>query len=243
MTIAAYPHPDGLFKIKVDQIRALTVYGRSVTDRKAFVVAAGGSDPILRDRSPAAILSSASPPPICPRPGLRVALDCLAGEFVSPRFPRRFSGTVMPVDLPPISIHDFERRISRRMVPEPNSGCWLWLGATDGKGYALIKINNTLYRAHRVSYALYVGNLVDGLVIDHKCRVRCCLNPYHLEQVTNLENIARGIAGENMRIKDFCPRGHPYVGSNLTVDNRGARVCRECNKQRCLAWRQRARSS
>jgi len=47
-------------------------------------------------------------------------------------------------------------------------------------------------RAHRVSYALLKGPLVDGLDLDHLCRVRPCVNPDHLEQVTHLVNMLRG---------------------------------------------------
>lgn len=116
-----------------------------------------------------------------------------------------------------------------RYIPEPNSGCWLWLGATNEKGYALINVKSlngtwATRRAHRVAYEAAQGAIPKELVIDHKCRVRCCVNPYHLEPVTNAENIRRGLAGINSSAKDKCPEGHPYSGSN----SRGARICHQC---------------
>lgn len=87
-------------------------------------------------------------------------------------------------------------------------------------------------RAHRFSYNLLVGHIPDGLVIDHLCRVRCCVNPDHLEPVTSIENTHRG--EHPNYIKTRCKRGHSFVGENFYIDRRGYRVCRLCAAARYL---------
>lgn len=71
-------------------------------------------------------------------------------------------------------------------------GCWVWQGVLDTKGYGQFSINQKIIRAHRYSFSLSGGVLVKGLVIDHKCSNTRCVNPNHLEQVTQKENIKRG---------------------------------------------------
>lgn len=87
-------------------------------------------------------------------------------------------------------------RLERHFIPEPNSGCWLWVGSVTGPGYG--QISNPDRRgkpllAHRVSYELHVGPIPEGFDLDHLCRVRCCINPRHLDPVTRRENLRRGI--------------------------------------------------
>lgn len=73
---------------------------------------------------------------------------------------------------------------------------WIWTGTHNQKGYGLIKIRgkNSTTMAHRVSYETFVGPIPDGKEIDHTCRVRDCIRPEHLEAVTHVVNIRRGIA-------------------------------------------------
>lgn len=73
--------------------------------------------------------------------------------------------------------------------------CWIWTGKLhDGdRGYAKVRVAGQLRKAHRVAYELLVGPVPDGLVIDHLCRVRHCINPEHMEPVTNAENVRRGL--------------------------------------------------
>jgi hypothetical protein len=133
--------------------------------------------------------------------------------------------------------------LSDRYIPEPNSGCWLWLGSTDEKGYALMRHRKplggwTTGRVHRLSYEAVYGAIPVGLVLDHKCRVRCCINPAHLEPVTNAENIRRGLAGINSASKTHCPQGHPYSG----LDHKGARICRKCQRESVRRYRSRRKN-
>ena len=91
---------------------------------------------------------------------------------------------------------DWKAHFLSKVSPEPTSGCWLWTGGLEEKGYAVLcKPNWKGHRAaHRFSYETFVGPIPDGLQIDHKCRVRSCVNPDHLEPVTSAENNRRSRA-------------------------------------------------
>jgi len=112
-----------------------------------------------------------------------------------------------------------------RIEPEPNSGCWLFVGSQTSDGYGELKIARRPHYAHRLAYEAYRGPIPDGLEIDHLCRVRCCVNPWHLEVVTHLVNTLRSLAPMALNLsKQECPRGHEYD----IVKRDGARGCRTC---------------
>lgn len=121
-------------------------------------------------------------------------------------------------------------QIHLRCIPVPESGCWLWLGATFKTGYAMWNIEGHTKRAHRVIYEALVGPIPDGAVTDHTCRVRCCVNPSHIELVTNKINVLRGIGSTAVNArKTHCKRGHELAGSNVyRYINRFGRECRQC---------------
>jgi hypothetical protein len=130
-------------------------------------------------------------------------------------------------------------RIEALSVPEPNSGCLIWLG-TASNGYGKITVAGKVRWAHVVSYELAKGPVPDGLELDHLCRTPTCINPRHLEPVTHQTNLRRGLTGAHLKAKEFCPQGHPYLGENLKIDSSsGARRCRIYTR----AMRRRYRAS
>ncbi len=101
------------------------------------------------------------------------------------------------------------------------------------KGYGRIDTDGVTYRAHRIAYLLFIGPIPEGLVLDHKCRVRKCANPGHLEPVTQQVNILRGENHVAHRARrTHCPAGHAYDSSNTYRDGLNRRYCRECRKLR-----------
>lgn len=74
------------------------------------------------------------------------------------------------------------------------TGCWEWQGELNRNGYGRVWVNGRRLMAHRVAYQLLVGEIPEGLVLDHLCKVRRCCNPDHLEPVTVRENTLRGDA-------------------------------------------------
>lgn len=128
-----------------------------------------------------------------------------------------------------MSALDIRDVFPQKVICDPNSGCWIWVGRLDSHGYGAF---GRCSKAHRESYRLTVGEPPKGLELDHLCRVRCCVNPDHLEPVTHRENIIRGIAPARasafQRSKTHCKHGHPYSLQNTYVDPRGFRNCRTC---------------
>jgi hypothetical protein len=108
------------------------------------------------------------------------------------------------------------------------SGCWRWLGRISTRGYGRFGMSEY---AHRFSYTLFVGPVPDGLVLDHLCRNRWCVNPEHLEAVTSRENIERGNKAGRPP-KTHCIRGHAFTPENTRMAN-----TRRWTQQVCLACR------
>lgn len=106
--------------------------------------------------------------------------------------------------------------------------CWPWRGYVEKSGYGRFKVAGKPRGAHRVAYALAYGDPPSHLVVDHKCRNRSCVNPAHLEAVTNAVNIARGARGS----QTHCKHGHEFTEENTYFAERGERVCRTCNRDR-----------
>lgn len=127
-------------------------------------------------------------------------------------------------------------------VRHDDSGCWTWTGATTRNGYGKIGCGSTgqdpMRYVHRLSYELNIGPIPAGLVIDHLCRNRLCVNPAHLEAVTIGENVLRGegITATHAR-RTSCQRGHPFSGDNLKIEGDGGRRCLACQKANRLAKR------
>ena len=113
-------------------------------------------------------------------------------------------------------------------------GCWIFGGYKRPDGYGEIMWNGKRKMLpHRVAYMVFVGQIPEGLVIDHLCRNPSCINPEHLEAVEFVENVARGLAlSAQNSLKTHCLRGHELAGENLRFSNKGERICITCSRER-----------
>jgi hypothetical protein len=124
-------------------------------------------------------------------------------------------------------------RIQNKIMPEPMSGCWIWLAQLEADGHGRSWRDGKAIYAHRLTYEAAKGKIPCGMVVDHLCRTRCCVNPDHLEAVTVRTNTERGISAlllrERQLAKTHCPNGHEYSGINLLIEvSTGKRRCRQC---------------
>ena len=124
--------------------------------------------------------------------------------------------------------------------------CLVWTRKTNSKGYARFSVAGRNVMVHRWIYEKWVGPIPDGLVIDHLCRNRRCVNPAHMEPVTNRQNILRGVGptAVNAR-KTECAHGHPYdeVNTGWVDGKRYCRVCRSIVDRRTRQRRKAAAQS
>jgi hypothetical protein len=126
-------------------------------------------------------------------------------------------------------------RFWEKVDAQDGAACWRWTACQNNMGYGTFRpeYTGTSYLAHRLAYVECVGPIPTGFVLDHLCRNRACVNPLHLEPVTQRVNLLRGntiVAG--LADRTHCSHGHSYEGSYLY---RGSRQCRACNRIRCAA--------
>jgi HNH endonuclease len=121
-------------------------------------------------------------------------------------------------------------RIERSVAVDAN-GCWRWTLVKNRDGYGRIGMVGGQKMAHRMSYEAFRGDIPDGLTIDHLCRVRDCVNPEHLEPVTQRDNVLRGdgLPARQAR-QTSCLRGHPFDEANTYWTPPGGRACRACRR-------------
>lgn len=119
--------------------------------------------------------------------------------------------------------------------------CWLWMYGTDRHGYGIVRWRGKYHKAHRVSYSLFVCQEIlsqPKVVLDHireLCKSKSCVNPDHLDPVTNAENASRA-----QRNGDLCRNGiHVMDGYNKMARVNGSIGCRACyNTAKLKAYHQ-----
>ena len=110
------------------------------------------------------------------------------------------------------------------------NGCWIWTRLLNGGARYAMHAGQYVHRLH---WEAFNGPIPDGYEIDHLCRVRCCVNPAHLEAVTHVVNARRGMRGNMVT---HCPKGHEYTKANTWWWSNGTRAphrhCKTCKKLR-----------
>lgn len=159
-----------------------------------------------------------------------------------------------PVPLPPptsVLLQRFSLKIA-----EPNSEqCLLWTDSPTRDGYGAFRVAGRMYQAHRLTYFWSYGTDPGELVVDHICHNRSdckggttcphrlCMNPLHLEAITEAANILRGRAPSAQHAKaTHCPKGHPYDEANTLVYD-GRRNCKVCKNLQARIRYQQQRAS
>lgn len=121
--------------------------------------------------------------------------------------------------------------------------CWNWLVIDKTNGYGILTLNHESYRAHVWIYSNCVGPITKGMVLDHLCRNKSCVNPNHLEMVTSKENTLRGTSFSAVNAtKTNCPKGHLLSGTNLLKSGK-RRHCRECMRKRNREYKANRKTS
>ena len=134
---------------------------------------------------------------------------------------------------PPSSL---PQRIQAKVAVD--SSCWQWKACILDTGYGQVRADGKSRLAHRVIYEALIGPIPSGLTIDHLCRNRSCVNPEHMEIVTQRTNTLRGVgASARNAIKSHCIHGHPFEAENLRIRPDGSRECRECANERNRRYR------
>ncbi len=133
-----------------------------------------------------------------------------------------------------------QKRFWSKVVKGADSlSCWLWTGVLTPQGYGQFSVDNRHYAAHRLLKSK-LSVVPERMVCDHLCRNRACVNPAHIEIVTNQENIRRGILGKLNSAKgasiSHCRHGHEYTEETTRFTPRGTRTCRVCDRIRGSAY-------
>lgn len=135
-----------------------------------------------------------------------------------------------------------EERFWTKVSGGPVTDCWEWGSGrlANGYGYFVTAWPERMV-AHRWAYQQLIADVPDGLDLDHLCRNRACVNPWHLDPVTRKVNLNRGIHPN--AVKTHCSRGHAYTPENTRINVRGSRECRECIRIRSRIYSQRRRAA
>ena len=129
-------------------------------------------------------------------------------------------------------MHRFWPKVQLSSTPD---GCWEWTGARTPAGYGNVFDGSRTEKAHRVAYMLTFGPIPADRELNHRCYVRHCVNPWHLEVVTHAENLQ----ASRPALATHCPRGHAY-GSRR--GSHGRRECFDCRRIRATDRSRRARA-
>lgn len=127
------------------------------------------------------------------------------------------------------------------LLPTDPNGCWLQKNALNDKGYARWSVLGRTVYGHRAVYEMFNGPIPEGKVLDHLCRNTACVNPDHVEVVTQSENMRRSVP--RCSKLTHCKHGHELSGDNVYIwKKRFKRVCRTCIRENMRRYRCRNQS-
>lgn len=141
---------------------------------------------------------------VIPPPGICTVDGCeqvfMAKGYCNTHYHRLTRGAEI---LTPIIHLSVEERFFEKVDLDGADGCWLWQGPPNAYGYGTFAAHDLKgeyknQRAHRYAYVMAFGSIPEGLDLDHLCRVKICVNPFHLEPVTNAENVRRARAAQRL---------------------------------------------
>ncbi len=141
-------------------------------------------------------------------------------------------------------------RLMKMVSVYASDGCWVWMGAVGSSGYGTMEVLGKTALVHRVSYELHKGEIPAGMVIDHICKNKICVNPDHLRVVTHKQNTLENSDAPTAinAKKTHCIHGHPLSGDNLKLavgttngKIKKERVCRTCQRTYQLQYYHRTK--
>lgn len=94
------------------------------------------------------------------------------------------------------------RHVRDRIVVDADSGCWNWTGTISSFGYAIVRIDGTPHRVHRLVYRTLRGALDDSVSLHHECENKRCVNPDHLVEMDPAEHARLHQTGKTMNLPD-----------------------------------------
>ena len=107
--------------------------------------------------------------------------------------------------------------------------CWVWKNCVQSRGYGCFQIDGRRQSTHRLAYIDAKGPIPDGLTVDHLCMNKRCVNPEHLEAVTQAENNRRARVVAGYFIGGQCGFGHPLTTDSARQTKRGQLACKACD--------------
>lgn len=131
------------------------------------------------------------------------------------------------------TLEEIAARVQEKSCPVTESGCRIWLEHVNNNGYGRVHWDGKMVYAHRVAYEYRNGPIPDAMTLDHLCRVRCCVEPNHLEVVSQKVNTLRGLSPSAFNAKKtHCHKGHQFLPENTRTNKAGFRYCLACERAR-----------